>query len=184
MMKKVTNNKEQLLFNLLSYHFKKVNKTNKWRKKMEPHKISGILSIILGLIFIIFPIFSSGFVSIMIGVSLVFLGLAIILSEFNGINIIIGLLAIIFGLLFIFNIDALSFLLGIQFYIIGILMLLLGITGLISDQNISKLASILIIILGIIAFMLGALSLTQPLYAAILIGVCLIMQGVRLFLTE
>ena len=181
MMKKLTNNKEQLLFNLISYHFK-VNKTNKWRKKMEPHKISGILSIILGLIFIIFPIFSSGLVSIMVGLSLVFLGLTIILSEFSAINIIIGILAIIFGLLFIFNIDALSFLLGLQFYIIGILMIVLGITGLISGENVSKIASIMIILLGFISFIVAGFSLAQPLYAAILIGVCLIIQGIRLYL--
>ena len=53
---------------------------------MEPNKISGILSVILGLIFIIFPIFSSGLVSILIGISLVFFGIALILAGFSAIN--------------------------------------------------------------------------------------------------
>ena len=122
---------------------------------MEANKISGILSIILGLIFIIFPIFSSGVVSIIIGVSLFFFGIALILAGFTASNIIIGILAIIFGLLFTFNIDAVSFLLGFQFYIIGIILLLAGIIGLISDTQISKIASVLIIIMGIISFALG-----------------------------
>ena len=113
---------------------------------MEPNKVSGILSIILGLIFIIFPILSSGLVSVMIGVSLLFLGIASILTEFSAFNIIVGILAIIFGLLFIFNIDALSFLLGIQFYIIGIIIILIGVVGLFSGPGMSKLASIAIII--------------------------------------
>ena len=124
---------------------------------MEANKISGILSIILGLIFIIFPIFSSGVVSIIIGISLLFFGIALVLAGFTASNIIIGILAIIFGLLFIFNLDALSFLLGLQFYIIGIIILLAGILGLFSDTQTSKLASVFI-------------------------GVALIIQGIRLYL--
>ena len=139
---------------------------------------------ILGLFFIIFPIVSSGTVSILIGVSLVFLGVISILNGFVAHNIIVGILAIIFGLLFMFRIDALSFLLGVQFYIIGILLILLGITGLFSGQNMSKITSILIIIMGIVAFVLGGFSITEPIYAAILIGVCLVIQGIRLFLAE
>ena len=49
---------------------------------MEANQISGILSILLGLIFIICPICSTAFLSIFIGLSLVFFGIASILSEF------------------------------------------------------------------------------------------------------
>jgi len=149
---------------------------------MEANKASGILSIILGLIFIIFPIFSSAALTVFIGISLIFFGLALILSGFTAFNIIIGILAIIVGIAFTFNITALSILFGLQFYVIGILMILAGIAGLISDSQISKIASVLIIILGIISFALGGFSIDQPLFAAILIGVGLIIQGVRLYL--
>ena len=149
---------------------------------MESNKISGLLSIILGLIFIICPIFSTAFLSIMIGLSLIFFGIAFILSEFSAVNIIVGILAIIVGLVFLFNITALSFIFGLQFYVIGILMIIAGIVGLISDSQFGKIASILIIILGIISFALGGLSIDQPLFAAVLIGVALIVQGVRLYL--
>lgn len=149
---------------------------------MEANKISGILSIILGLIFVICPIFSTAALSILIGISLVFFGIALILTGFTAFNIIIGILAIIVGIIFASNIAALSFLLGLQFYIIGIVMILAGIVGLISSSQISKIASVLIIILGIISFALGGFSIDQPLFAAILIGVGLIIQGVRLYL--
>ena len=174
--------KSILLFEFLYFSLEKVNMKKFGGKNMEPIKISGILSIILGLIFIIFPVFSSGVVSIIIGISLFFFGITLILAGFTASNIIIGILAIIFGLLFTFNIDAVSFLLGFQFYIIGIIMLLAGIIGLISDTQISKIASVLIIIMGIISFALGGFSIGNPLYAAILIGVCLIIQGIGMLL--
>jgi uncharacterized membrane protein HdeD (DUF308 family) len=149
---------------------------------MERNQISGILSIILGLIFIICPIFSTAALSILIGLSLVFFGIAIILSGFSAFNIIIGILAIIVGLVFAFNITALSVLFGLQFYVIGILLILAGIVGIISDSQISKIASVLIIILGIVSFALGGFSIDQPLFAAVLIGIALIIQGIRLYM--
>ncbi len=149
---------------------------------MEPHKISGILSILLGLIFIICPLFSTAALSILIGLSLVFFGIAIILSGFSAFNIIIGILAIIVGLVFTFNITALSVLFGLQFYVIGIILILAGIVGIISDSQISKIASVLIIILGIVSFALGGFSIDQPLFAAVLIGIALIIQGIRLYM--
>ncbi|MBQ2635872.1 MAG: hypothetical protein IJG09_04100, partial [Methanobrevibacter sp.] len=102
--------------------------------------------------------------------------------EFSAVNIIVGILAIIVGLVFVFNITALSFIFGLQFYIIVILMIISGIAGIISESKFGKIASIFIIILGIISFALGGLSIDQPLFAAVLIGVALIVQGVRLYL--
>ena len=73
-------------------------------KIMEPNKISGILSVILGLFFIIFPFFSTGVVSMLIGISLIFFGIALILAGFTAGNIIIGILAILCRFVFTFNI--------------------------------------------------------------------------------
>ena len=149
---------------------------------MEPNKISGILSVILGLIFIIFPVLGTATVSILIGLSLIFLGIILILSGITAINVVIGILAIIIGIIFICNIAALSFLFGLLFYVVGILLILTGIAGLISDSPMPKIASVLIIILGIISFALGGLSIDQPVFAAILIGVSLIIEGIGLYL--
>lgn len=158
---------------------------------MELNKIFGIISIILGLIIIIFPIFSSSAVSVILGLSLLFFGFASIINgflvlnnqtNFSKINIIIGIIAIIFGLLFIFAINALSFLVGFQFYIIAFIMIAFGIVGLISKSTLSKTTSLLILIMGILAFILAFYSIDQPIYAAILIGICLLVQGIRLYL--
>ena len=90
---------------------------------MEENKMAGYLSIVLGLIFIIFPMFSAGLVSIIVGLSLLFFGITAIFTGWNMKNevdnafpliiLAIGIIAVIFGFLFIFYIDALSFLIGI-----------------------------------------------------------------------
>ena len=149
---------------------------------MEPNKISGILSVILGLIFIICPFFGTAALSIIIGISLIFFGIAVLLTGLNAINIIVAILAIIVGIIFVTNIAALSIVFALEFYIIGIILILAGIAGLISDVQISKIASILVIVLGIIAFALGGLSIDQPIFAAILIGVALIIRGIGVYI--
>ncbi|MBQ2832005.1 DUF308 domain-containing protein [Methanobrevibacter sp.] len=149
---------------------------------MESNQISGILSVILGLIFIICPIFGVAAVSVLIGVSLIFLGLILILSGFRALNVIIGILAIVVGLVFVFNIAALSFLIGLQFYVIGILLILAGIAGLISDSEMPKFASVVVLILGLISIAFGAFSFGNPMFVAILIGVALVIEGIGLYL--
>ena len=149
---------------------------------METNKLSGILSIILGLIFIICPVFTTAALSILIGISLIFLGIALIFAGFTTSNIAIGILSIIIGLIFTFNITAFSVLFALQFYVIGAILILVGIVGLISDSQISKIASVLIIILGIISFAFGGFSIGQPFFAAVLIGVALLIKGISLYL--
>lgn len=161
---------------------------------MEVNKGAGILSIVLGLIFILFPMFSSGLVSIIVGLSLLFFGISSVYLGYNMRNdfdlyakttIIIGIIAIIFGFLFIFYIDALSFLIAIQFYIVGFIMIIFGISGLISRMGpISTFTSILVLIMGVIAIALAAFSINQPIYIAIIIGIVLIIEGVALVLSN
>ena len=156
--------------------------------------MAGLISIILGLIFIVFPMFSSELVSIIVGLSLLFFGISSAFmgwnmrSDYNSFStafIIIGIIAIIFGFLFIFYIDALSFLIGLQFYIVGFIMIIFGVAGLLSKMtNISTFTSILVLIIGIIAIALAVFSLNQPIYIAILIGIVLIIEGVNLFLFD
>lgn len=161
---------------------------------MGINKNAGILLMILGLIFIIFPMFSSELVSIIVGLSLLFFGISATFmglkmrQEFNTFStatIIIGIIAIIFGFIFIFYIDALSFLIGIQFYIVGFIMILFGITGLISKRNsVSTFTSILVLLMGIIAIALAVFSLNEPIYIAMIIGVVLIIEGVTFILSD
>lgn len=154
---------------------------------MDYRDIYGKILIILGLIFIIFPLFNSEIVSLIVGLSLLFLGVSSIINaistrnmeNISKINIILGIISIIFGLLFIFAINALSFLVGMQFYIIAFVMIVFGIMGLISESSFSKISSLLILIIGILAVIIGSNTIAHPIYASILIGVCLIIQGLR-----
>ncbi len=137
--------------------------------------------------------FSSDLISIIVGLSLLYFGICTAFMGFNmsrdfdntisNITIIIGIIAIIFGFLFLFYINALSFITGIQFYIVGFIMIVFGITGLISKMNrISTFTSILVLIMGIVAIALAIFALNQPIYIAIIIGVVLIIEGITMIL--
>ncbi|WP_407374064.1 DUF308 domain-containing protein [Methanobrevibacter sp.] len=161
---------------------------------MNINKSAGYLSIIIGLIFIIFPMFSAGLVSLIVGLSLLFFGITTIYMGINMrremnnmmplISIIIGLIAVIFGFLFIFYIDAVSFLVGIQSYIIGFIMIAFGITGIISRASrVSLFSSVFILLMGILAIVLATFALSQPIYVAIIIGIIMIVEGITLLMS-
>lgn len=158
---------------------------------METTRMAGILSIVLGLIFIIFPMFSAGLVSVIVGLSLLFFGISAAFLGWNMRNevenissliiLAIGIIAIIFGFLFIFYIDALSFLIGLQFYIVGFIMIVFGIAGLLSKvSRTSIFSSVLVLIMGILAIAIAIFTIEQPIYIAIIIGVALIIEGIFL----
>ena len=153
---------------------------------MSFEKTSGLITIIVGLLLMIFPIFSSDLISVIVGLSLIFFGLSVLVtglrsdtSNSKTMMIVIGIVAIIFGILFLFFIDSLSFLVGLQFYIVGFIMIVFGITGLFSKKSqISAFSSILVLIMGIVLIALGVYSLNQPIFIAIIIGAVLIIEGV------
>ena len=161
---------------------------------MTLEKTAGIITIIIGLIFILFPMFSSELVSIIVGLSLLFFGISAAFMGFNIgshhrtysiVAIAIGLLSIIFGFLFLFYIDALSFLIGLQFYIVGFIMIVFGITGLISKMTrVSTFSSVLVLLMGIVLIALAVFALNQPIYIAIVIGIVLIIEGIGLILED
>lgn len=137
--------------------------------------------------------FSADLISIIVGLSLLYFGICTAFMGFSmrrdfdntipNITIIIGIIAIIFGFLFLFYIDAISFITGIQFYIVGFIMIVFGITGLISKMNrISAFTSILVLIMGIIAIALAVFALNQPIFIAIIIGIVLIVEGIAMML--
>lgn len=159
---------------------------------MDYKKILGIIFIILGLLFVIFPFYTSVAVSWIAGICLIAFGFAAIINGFSlwgmmthvsAINVLLGICAILLGLLFIYEIDALSFIVAYQFYLIAFVLMFMGIMGIISGPDtISKVTSILILILGIVSVFFAVYSIAAPLYAAILVGLCLIMEGIA-FLT-
>ena len=155
---------------------------------MNYMKVLGILFIILGLIFVVYPLYSGQAVSFIAGICLISFGFACIIDGFSiwsimthysAINILLGICAILLGILFIYKVDALSFLVGFQFYLIAFVMIFVGLLGIIvGPELISKLTSLLILVLGLITVSFAAYSITQPLYAAIFVGICLILEGI------
>lgn len=161
---------------------------------MNNEKAAGIFFLIIGLIFILFPMFSTGLVSIIVGLSLVFFGISAALMGYNLKDeqkevaiaiIIIGIISIILGLLFIFYINAISFLFAFQFYIVGFIMIVFGITGLTSKvTKISNFTSILVLLMGIVAIALGVFAANNQIYLAIIIGIVLILEGIAYLLDD
>lgn len=160
---------------------------------MDYKKVLGIILIILGLIFAVYPLYSAQAVSLIAGISLIALGFASIIDGFSvwsimahvsAIKILLGICAMLFGLLFIYEIDALSFIVAFHFYLIAFLLILFGISGIFFGGDMkSRLISVLVLILGIATVYLAFASLAQPLYVAIIVGICLIMEGI-LFLAS
>lgn len=160
---------------------------------MDFKKLLGIIFIILGIIFAVYPMYSAEAVSWIIGICLIAFGFGSIIDGFSVwsmmahvslLNILIGICAILFGILFIYKIDALSFLFAYQFYLIAFVLMFAGISGIFFGLGItSKLISVLILILGIVAVYLASASIAQPLYVAVIVGICLIMEGI-LFLAS
>ena len=160
---------------------------------MDYGKGLGIIFIILGILFIVYPFYSATAVSWIAGICLIVFGFASIISGFSVwsmmahvsiINILLGILAMLLGFLFIYQIDALSFLLAYQFFLIAFVMVLFGIFGIFSGPDVlSKVASALIFILGILTVILAFYSIAQPLYAAIFVGICLILEGIVFFVS-
>lgn len=161
---------------------------------MDYRKLLGILFIILGFIFTFYPVYSAEAVSWIAGICLIAFGFASIIDGFSvwsrmahvsGINILLGICAILFGILFIYKIDALSFLVAYQFYLIAFILIFIGISGIVYGfETISRAASVLILILGIIAVFCAVFSIAQPLYTAIIVGICLIMYGITFLASD
>lgn len=160
---------------------------------MDIKKLLGIFFIILGIIFAVYPIYSAQAVSWIAGICLIAFGFASIIDGFSVwsmmahvslLDILLGICAILLGLLFIYKIDALSFLVAYHFYLIAFVLIFIGIFGIFfALDTLSRIVSVLVLILGIVTVYLAFASLAQPLYVAIIVGICLIMEGV-LFLAS
>ena len=160
---------------------------------MENTKSLGIISIILGLIFMLFPVFAGSLTSIIIGLVFIFGGVMLIFSGISSfresralgiLNIIVGIIVLILGIGFFLNLDAISFIYTFTFYFMGLVFVLTGITGLFtSSQGVSKLGSGLIILFGIVSFIVGGVFHGNVIFSAIFLGVSLLLEGFILLLS-
>ena len=158
---------------------------------MESSKIIGIISIIIGLIFIIFPMFSANLISILIGAAVLLFGIglaytAIISKEIDGafssVAAIFGVVMIIFGLAFIFGTNALAFLIGLQFYIVGFMMIVGAIIALLAGPEVSKFSALISLVLGIVVIFIAMFAANNPILITIILGIALIAHGISRYI--
>lgn len=150
-------------------------------------KIIGLLFLIVGLLLVIFPMVSSAFLSIMIGFAMVCFGMSSIclgivftdVPRYKYLSIIIGVISLIFGMIFMFFLNALPFLVSFQFLIIGFIMMFYGLLGIIFlDDKKHIVLSIITFIFGILIVALAYFAASQTFLIAVIIGALLIVDGV------
>jgi membrane protein HdeD len=156
----------------------------------EGNILLGVLAIILGLLVIVFPLFSVFTASLIAGIGVLFLGIWLLIQSFGvweankGVSIaylILGILAIIVGIGLFGSVLAFSFLVSLALYIAGFFLIFSGILSLFSKAGTAgKGSGVLGIILGIMYMILAAYA-WNPYYLALLIGIWLIIDGIALF---
>ena len=150
-----------------------------------------IIAIIIGLIFIIFPIFSANLISILIGASVFIFGVILaytgVISKeidgaFSSIAAIFGVVMIILGLAFMFGTNAISFLVGLEFYIVGFMLIVASLIGLLGGAAINKTGSFISLVLGILVLFIAVFAANNPVLITIILGIALIAYGVSVYL--
>lgn len=158
---------------------------------MDNKTILGIISIILGILIIVFPLASNFIFSVLLGISFLILGIYYLMigcsfwkysKASSVIYLLIGILSVIFALFLMFSIVGFEIVVGFYFYLVGFMLLISGIIRLITSSV--KSASLLSIILGILMIILGAFALLSPVYVAILIGISVIAEGIDLLISR
>ncbi|NYB51228.1 MAG: DUF308 domain-containing protein [Methanobacteriaceae archaeon] len=153
----------------------------------ERNVLLGILSIILGLMVIAFPLISVFTFSVLAGLGVLILGIWFLVQAFavweaskvsSVAYLILGIVAIIAGIGLVGNILALSFLASFILYLAGMFLLISGLIAIFTGEGGSaKGLGGFGIILGILYIILG-LYAWDPFYLALLIGIWLVINGI------
>jgi uncharacterized membrane protein HdeD (DUF308 family) len=152
--------------------------------------LMGILAIILGLLVIIFPIFSVFTASVMAGFAIILLGIWLVAQSFGtwsaskGASIaylILGIIAIVGGIGLFGSVLAFSWLVSFWLYFAGFFLIISGIMSFfVKEGTTGKGIGGIGIILGILYMILASYA-WNPYYLALLIGIWLIIDGITLF---
>jgi membrane protein HdeD len=150
----------------------------------------GILAIILGILVMVFPLFSVFTASVLAGFAVIFLGIWLLVQSFGiwsankGVSVaylILGLIAIIGGIGLFGSVAAFSFLVSFWLYFAGFFLIMSGIMSLfVKEGTTGKGIGGAGIILGILYIILASYA-WNPYYLALLIGIWLIIDGITLF---
>lgn len=153
-----------------------------------------ILAIILGLLMIVFPILGVITASVVIGLSILLLGIFLVIQGYtdldynkNGsiIGLGIGIIFIIFSLSIIFSPSLFAFLASLITYIAGLFLIIVGIIFFITERStrIGLGMGITGVIIGLIYIIIGS-YIKDPAILGALIGLWLIITGFLKLLTN
>lgn len=154
-------------------------------------KTSGLILIILGLIIIAFPLLGILPFSLLLGISVLFLGIGLLIAGIIGIRastamgvveLILGIIAVILGIGIIINPGLFSFLVALLIYIAGIFLIIVGVMAF-SAKVRNKWIGIVPIILGLIYILVGSI-VANPFYLGALIGLWLLITGIVLLFQD
>lgn len=151
-------------------------------------KFVSLLSIILGLVIIAFPMMGVIGVADLIGLSILLisiyslvLGVSVIDYDRTGslLNLIFGLILLLLSICLIFNPEMLGFLAEITLYLAGIMLIIAGLISLINNRasRYGFYIGIAGIILGLLYIIIGS-YVAQPIILGTLIGIWLVISGV------
>ena len=151
-------------------------------------KFISLLSIILGMLVIIFPVMGVIGISSLIGLSvllisiyLLVLGVAIMDYNKRGsiLDLALGLILLLLSISLIFNPAMLGFLAEITLYLAGIILILVGLASLINNRT-SRYGfyiGIIGVVLGLLYIIIGTF-IENPVVLGSLIGIWLIASGI------
>ena len=151
-------------------------------------KFISLLSIILGLIIIIFPIMGFIGVSALISLSvlltsiyLLVVGVSIIDYNKTGaiLDLILGIILLLLSICLIFNPALLGFLAEITLYLAGIMLIVVGLVSLINNRQ-SRYGfyiGIAGVVLGLLYIIIGT-YISNPIILGTLIGIWLVISGI------
>jgi membrane protein HdeD len=154
-----------------------------------PKMVIALLLIIAGIIVIAFPLLGLIPISILSGFLILMLGIGLILAALAGMGknkglglglslFILGIIALILGIGFIFNPLLFSWLFGFTVWIMGFLLIVTGIIRILSKGGDNR-CGIKDITIGLLILLAGLFLATYTWLLGVLIGLWLISAGLR-----
>jgi membrane protein HdeD len=152
---------------------------------------SAVILIILGIIILAFPLLGVIPLSLLTGVAVVVLGIALLFTAIISmgesvalgiVELILGILALILGFGFIFYPGLFSFVIALFIFIAGLFMVIAGIAGIATKAGGNRWSGLVTLVLGLI-YLIVATFAANPIYLGTLVGLWLLIKGVLMTLT-
>ncbi|MCI6930612.1 DUF308 domain-containing protein [Methanobrevibacter boviskoreani] len=154
---------------------------------MNDLTITGIITIVVGIIILAFPYLSQTFLSFVFGLVFIILGIYYFIrgcGEWSSYaahsltKIFLSILSVILGICLIGNIQLFDAIFGLIFWVVGLIMVIFAILNIYyREYGPLRATAIIMLILGIITIILGCLSWLNPFYVALILAISLILDG-------